>query len=188
MVYKRWVNKRDDKNNIIKTKETKEKSSSLKSPHVYDLVFNSGWFELKAARALVEQVGIQKESIQLNCIFSDKNGKAKNEIDIIANLGNRLLFVECKTMIYESTDIDKFNSALKNFSGISSAKLFMTNDQPPKEENDNPYWLAMDKCDNYKIGKFNFYLDKNKGNINTVMQQKALKDIVGELRNIQNKK
>ena len=123
--------------------------------HLFDILFNFGWFELKAAVELRKNEKI--DNIWLNCEFADSEGNPKNEIDIIAELDNRLLFVECKTMIHNPTDIDKFKSALRNFSGTSSTGIFVTNDMP------NAYTLpryehAMEKCKDNGILTFNFSL------------------------------
>lgn len=125
------------------------KSQTFRSPHVFDIVFNSGWFELKVAHELNKNPHVKE--VWLNCEFSDTEGNPKNEIDIICDLGNRLLFVECKTMIKDTTDIDKFRSALRNFSGTSTTGLFVTNDHPKKE-----YKHAMEKCRDNGILTFNF--------------------------------
>ena len=42
------------------------------------------------------------------------------------NLGSRLLFVECKTQISNTTDIDKFKTAVDNFGGTGCLKLFVS--------------------------------------------------------------
>ena len=123
--------------------------------HLFDILFNFGWFELKAAVELRKNEKI--DNIWLNCEFADSEGNPKNEIDIIAELDNRLLFVECKTMIHNPTDIDKFKSALRNFSGTSSTGIFVTNDMP------NAYTLpryehVMEKCKDNGILTFNFSL------------------------------
>lgn len=104
----------------------------LKSPHAADLAFNSGWFEYKIARMLSHWQYTRE--IRMNCIFPPIEAKdkskavkfPKNEIDIIVDAGTKILFVECKTQINNSTDIDKFNTAVKNYGGIGSKALFIT--------------------------------------------------------------
>jgi hypothetical protein len=70
------------------------------------------------------------KEIRLNCLFPDRKSHnvrfPKNEIDVIVNTGTKLLFVECKTMISTSTDIDKFRTAVKNYGGMGSKALFVT--------------------------------------------------------------
>lgn len=97
---------------------------SLESSNLSTLVYNSGWFEYEIAEIL-SQWKYAKE-IRLNCKFPTTNGSPKNEIDIIINTGTKLLFVECKTKIYNETDIDKFASAVKVYGGLGSKALFVT--------------------------------------------------------------
>lgn len=135
----------------IELKGRVSKLQEFSSPHVFNIVFNSGWFELKVAHELSKSPHVK--DVWLNCEFLDSSGEPKNEIDIIADLGNRLLFVECKTMIKDTTDIDKFRSALRNFSGTSTTGLFVTNDKPKYG-----YGHAVEKCKDNGILTFNFAL------------------------------
>lgn len=96
----------------------------LKSPHAIDLAFNSGWFEYKVARLLSHWK--KAKNIYMNCRFPFKSNVDKNEVDIIVNAGNKLLFVECKTQINKTTDIDKFNSVVRAYGGTASKALFVT--------------------------------------------------------------
>lgn len=142
---------------VILRTGTKFCEKQLECEHLFDILFNNGWFELKTAKELRQNEQIN--NIWLNCEFTDTEGSPKNEIDIIAELGNRLLFVECKTMIHDSTDIDKFHSALRNFSGTSSAGIFVTNDKP-NESSRSRFEHAMEKCKDNGILTFNFSLWK----------------------------
>lgn len=148
--------------------------------HLFDILFNSGWFELKTAIELNKNERIN--NIWLNCEFADSEGNPKNEIDIIAELDNRLLFVECKTMVHDSTDIDKFRSALRNFSGTSSTGIFITNDKP-NAISLSRYEHAMEKCKDNGILTFNFSLWRS-----NPIDIPTLKAIVNEQIQLQNKR
>ena len=148
--------------------------------HLFDILFNSGWFELKTAIELSKNERIN--NIWLNCEFADSEGNPKNEIDIIAELDNRLLFVECKTMIHDSTDIDKFRSALRNFSGTSSIGIFVTNDKP-NAVSISRYEHAMEKCKDNGILTFNFSLWRNNS-----IDASTLKAIINKQIQLQNKR
>jgi hypothetical protein len=50
----------------------------------------------------------------------------KNEVDIIVDAGTKLLFVECKTQVKNSTDVDKFASVVRTYGGLGSKALFVT--------------------------------------------------------------
>lgn len=120
----------DKINNTIEVKlmnGDKKTSQKFTSPHIFRLFFYTGWFELRVAK-LLSQWKYAKE-IRLSVKFPYlQDGNPKNEIDIIVNTGNRLLFVECKTQISSITDIDKFRTAVKNYGGMSSKALFVTLD------------------------------------------------------------
>jgi hypothetical protein len=53
------------------------------------------------------------------------NERTLNEIDIIVETGEKLLFVECKTQVYDATDVDKFNNAVKSYGGVASKRIFL---------------------------------------------------------------
>lgn len=121
-----WLEwKKEDKSFLLYLKyKDKSKQVVLKSPNIRQLLLNSGWFELEVASLLSKWKGIR--DLRLNCIFPSKNKSPKNEIDIIADLGTRLLFVECKTKLTKETDLDKFASAVRNFGGMASSSLLVT--------------------------------------------------------------
>ncbi|MDR1895468.1 MAG: DUF6293 family protein [Prevotellaceae bacterium] len=129
-----WFTKEKEFEFVLKKKGTIKKEV-LKSPQVRQLLFNTGWFEYEIA-LILSQWEHAKE-IRLNCMFPAKNKSAKNEIDIIVDTGAKLLFVECKTQIKNITDIDKFHSAVKNYGGLGSKALFITDavmDETAKEK------------------------------------------------------
>lgn len=122
---------------------------TLGSPHIADIVLNTGWFELYTARMIAESCG--NKDIRLNCKFKyagRKQKNDKNEIDIILNTGSKLIFVECKTQVYNSTDVDKFNSAVRNYGGLGSRPLFVTYSSMSSD--------AQEKCKDHGITTFHF--------------------------------
>ena len=106
-----------------------ERRFSFTSKHSFNLVMNSGWFEYKVAKLL--EGWSRAQEIWMNVVFPYKPGKdgtrkSKNEIDVIVHTGKKLLFVECKTSVFDKTDIDKFAAAVKNYGGMGSKALFIT--------------------------------------------------------------
>lgn len=97
---------------------------SISSLHAKHLVFFAGWFEVYVANILHKWD--KAREVLTNCRFTYDNGQDKNEIDVIVNSGNKLLFVECKTQIKNNTDLDKFISVVKTMSGTASKALFIT--------------------------------------------------------------
>lgn len=139
-------------------KGCQEKAFHLSSPNVISLVFNSGWFEYYVASLFRDRY----QDILLNCIFGTATGKAKNEVDIIVNTGEKLLFVECKTALFRPTDIDKFHSVVQNYGGNGSKAIFITLDAVSKEgcekchDNNIPFYvisahLHHEKDDLYRL-------------------------------------
>lgn len=137
----------------------------IQSPNVMNLVFNSGWFEYKIAKMLSKWSYARE--IRLNCKFpltrsnQTQSNNTKNEIDIIVNTGRKLLFVECKTNITSSTDIDKFTNAVKNYGGIGSKALFVTDNTMSE--------LQKEKCNDSSVIPFS--LAEAKSNIEQEMHK-----------------
>ena len=119
----------------------------LTSPHAFDLVTSSGWFEYEVA-AMFKSWPKCKE-IWMNVKFPYKNNNPKNEIDVIVNTGVKLLFIECKTQIFDNTDIDKFASAVKNYGGMGTKSLFIT--MGPMSEQ------AVEKCSTNGVMSYSMY-------------------------------
>lgn len=120
------------------------KKYTFASEHVEHIVLNTGWFELHVARMIAQKYGA--ENVRLNCIFRNIKNLPKNEIDIIVNTGSKLIFVECKTQIYNTTDVDKFRSAVRNYGGLGSKPLFITNSEMKPE--------GLEKCRDHRIDTF----------------------------------
>lgn len=113
----RWVN-------MYISDRWRDTEQLFESPHAVNLVFNSGWFEYEVAKMLSEWKYARE--VWVNVIFPYREGLAKNEIDVVVNIGSKLLMVECKTQIFDNTDIDKFSSAVKNYGGMGCKALFVT--------------------------------------------------------------
>ncbi len=124
----------------------------LVSPHAFDLVTSSGWFEYEVAGLLRKCLDRECREVWMNVIFPYVNKNPKNEIDIILLIGNKLLFVECKTQVYDRTDIDKFASAVKNYGGLGAKAIFITQQDMGVQ--------AREKCGTNNIACFSFR-DKN---------------------------
>lgn len=172
-----WMKKTANQNAFVRIFLMKKngQSSELKieCSHAIELAFNSGWFEYKVA-SLLSKWDRAKE-LCLNCHFPLKPKVDKNEVDIIINTGPKLLFVECKTQITNSTDIDKFNSVVKTYGGMGSKALFVT-DAPMNE-------TAKEKCQEYGMMTFSLQ-DPHLG----ISNEKALQLLLdSELFNINTK-
>ncbi len=119
----------------------------LISPHAFDLVTSSGWFEYEFATILRKWSACKE--VWLNTIFPYNNKNPKNEIDIIARIGQKLLFVECKTQVSDNTDIDKFSSAVRNYGGLGAKAIFVTQQDMGA--------MAKEKCETNGIAYFSLF-------------------------------
>ncbi len=134
----------------------------LYSPHSVDILFNTHWFEVKVAQLLSKIY--KAENIYLNCVFSFKKVNTdKNEVDIIVKAGEKLLFVECKTQIKNTTDIDKFATVVRNFGGKSSKALFVTDAKMSSP--------AIEKCKESNIAFLSLEDYRNTKNVANVLEQ-----------------
>ena len=147
--YVEWDRTKNWARIVLNNKKWGIKEESIQSPNAISLLFHCGWFEYKVARMLSHWN--QAKEIRLNCIFplrqtkTAKGGTTKNEIDIIVNTGRKLLFVECKTNITSSLDIDKFRNAVNNYGGMGSKALFITDNKMSE--------LQKEKCKDYNINR-----------------------------------
>lgn len=119
---------------------------TLSSSHLFSLLLNTGWFEAEVARHLSQWK--HSHEVRMNVKFPYVEGNPKNEIDVIVNTGNRLMFVECKTQIHTLTDLDKFSKAVRNYGGTGCHALFATYGPMTNE--------AAEKCRDNDIIPFSF--------------------------------
>ena len=134
---------------FINKKNGKREEFKCESPNVVDMAFNSGWFEYKVASLLSKWKRCKE--LCMNCRFPFNPQVDKNETDIIINTGSKVLFVECKTQIKNTTDIDKFRSVIKGYGGMGSKGLFIT-DAPMTN-------VAREKCNEHGILAFSLQDD-----------------------------
>lgn len=156
--------------------KTHPEKHTIEAPHIKNIVFFAGWFELKVAKLL--STWVHTKEICMNCRFPFKQGldkNDKNEVDIIINTGTKILFVECKTQIYDTTAIDKFRSVIKTYGGTASKGLFVTDAKMSD--------IARAKCKEHRILTYSFQ-DEHDGK----SHKEAIADLLNrELYNINTK-
>lgn len=134
---------------FLAKKNGKSQEVTFESENAVDLAFNSGWFEFEVATLLSKWA--KAKSVYLNCHFPFKPKVDKNEVDIIVNTGTKILFVECKTQITHTTDIDKFRSVVKGYGGTGSKGLFVTDAKMTD--------VAREKCEEHGLLSFSLQDD-----------------------------
>lgn len=121
------------------------------------IVLETKWFELE----LIEIFRNWDKTRELawGVIVPYIEGTDKNEIDIIVNVGSKLLFVECKTQVSDIKDIDKLRNVAKAYGGLGSKAILITLFEPNKR--------TIEKCADNNILLFSFTnQDKTKNNKN----------------------
>lgn len=118
----------------------------VSSPNACRLMLNTGWFELKVAEIISHWPSAGQVWTNTSINYYN-NPNTVNEIDIIVETNqDKLLFVECKTHVHDSTDIDKFNDVTKSYVGLGGKRIFVTY---------NPMTgLPNDKCEVLEIPRF----------------------------------
>lgn len=154
--------------NVFLKSKKRDRELTFSSPHAHELLFNAGWFEYKVAEVFSHWD--KAKEVLLNCKFPAKNNADKNEVDIIVNAGTKIIFVECKTQITSTTDIDKFRSVVKNYGGMGSKGIFVTDAEKTdlaKEKCQQNGIIDIDLTNDFDEKKFFKLLDKELGQLNT---------------------
>lgn len=102
--------------------ENKPYTVALDAPHLMDLLFFAGWFELYVAKMLSKWKPGSDIRMDVSFDYENKN-KTQNEVNIIMNTGHRLLFVECMTQSKKPDELDKFFEAVRSYGGMGSIAL-----------------------------------------------------------------
>lgn len=103
---------------------TSGKTVVFESASAYGMLLETKWFELEVAALLNHW----KQNIEMlwEVIVATNQGDDKNEIDLIVNTGNKLLFVECKTSVADVKDIDKFQNVTSIYGGFGAKAILIT--------------------------------------------------------------
>lgn len=91
-------------------------------PDAHRLLFEGRWWETLVAEAIHKWAAGRYE-LWTNVKFQPTaNGasKDKNEVDVLLNVGNTLLFVECKSGAFDQNNIYKLESVCQTYGGYKS--------------------------------------------------------------------
>lgn len=113
-----------------------------------EMLLKGVWWELLVANAL-STLSADFEvwrNVKFKQVNDEKGDAVKNEIDVLLNIGNRLLFVECKSGKFESGNLHKLNTVKNTYGGEKSkAVLIMAG---PLDSNDRKSLLHENAEDN----------------------------------------
>jgi len=111
-----------------------------------EICFTGLWWELLVAR-VVNQWELKKEIMIGVELLTNSNKKyAKNEIDIILNTGQNMIFIECKSGNVKQEDVNKMRAVKEMYGGISSRSILVCRKMPRRN--------ILEKCSDLGIDVF----------------------------------
>lgn len=124
-VYKKGKYKAEiNKNCIVFYKEANKEFTWIASD-ILMLAFGGRWWETLIAEK-VYQWSNGRYDIYQNVTFSSKKGSVKNEIDVLVNLGTKLLFIECKSGDVDQNVISKMDTVRRNYGSVKSESVLIS--------------------------------------------------------------
>lgn len=93
---------------------------AITAPDPVKLLFEGRWWETLVAAAISRWAAGRYEiwtSVVFQPLRDDDSTKDKNEVDILVNVGNTLLFVECKSGTFNQDNVYKLNSVRNTYGG-----------------------------------------------------------------------
>jgi hypothetical protein len=154
-------------NETIEIHENNKLLYTFSSKLIKNLFFNSSWWELIVAQEISKWQKTKELFIQCELPFKTDSLHLKNEIDILINIGTKLIFVECKSGRVKQEDINKMKIVKDTYGGIISKSILVCMDMPSpgivekcKELNIEIFYLFMGKMEVNPIDKILSVLDK----------------------------
>lgn len=122
----------------------------IQSPNVRSLFFHASWWELIVAKEISLWSKAKELLIQCELPFKTDTLTTKNEIDVLVNLGGKLIFIECKSGMVKQDDINKMRIVKDTYGGIISKSLLVCRFMPSS--------TMLEKCKELNIEVFYCYL------------------------------
>lgn len=95
---------------------------------IFKMLFEGRWWETLVADAIAKWAGDDRKV--WTSVRFEPNGKMKgndkNEIDVLVNIGNALLFVECKSGFFTQDNIYKLSSVFKTYGSYKSKGVIVS--------------------------------------------------------------
>ena len=91
-----------------------------------DMLLNAGWWEFMVANAIRRWDHAREVWINASFLLQKDQKSDKNEVDVLVNWGQNLLFVECKSGNVLQSDIYKMLAVRKTYGGEKSKSLLVS--------------------------------------------------------------
>lgn len=142
------------------------------SKNAFQIAFGGLWWELVIANVTSKWPRVKEQLLGVS-IQTNSTKFTKNEIDIILNTGNNLIFIECKSGNVSQSDINKIRAMNRLYGGVSSKSILVCRYIPRKD--------LLEKCKDLGIEVFAFQT-LNSLNANTQLTPfNDLKDLLKKL-------
>lgn len=159
------------KRNILSVKAPKF-NLDAKGKNAFKILTTGLWWEIIIGLA-VNDWNSAKEILMSLAIKSNKNvNMDKNEIDILINTGQKMLFIECKSGIVSQSDINKMRAISKFYGGLGSKSILVSYFKPKD--------YLIEKCQDFGIEVF-YLEEKYKKNIELKTISKKLDFMLSKL-------
>lgn len=135
--------------NIVEIHNNNKSIACFKGNNVRDLFFDATWWELIVASEIGKWAKAKEIILHCTLPFKTDNKALKNEIDILINTGNKLIFVECKSGNIKQEDINKMKVIKQTYGGLISKSLLVSRYMPSQS--------IMEKCKELDIEVFYVY-------------------------------
>lgn len=133
----------------VQASQNGKKILDLKSNHINDLFFNAVWWEILVAAEISKWVKAKELLLKCELPFKTDKETKKNEIDILVNLGKKLIFVECKSGLVKQEDVNKMRVIKQTYGGVISKSLLVSRYLPST--------TILEKCKELDIEVFYCY-------------------------------
>lgn len=96
------------------------------SKKIIDLFFNAAWWEVTIALGLEKELKPKELLIKVKLPYIGDSTTDKNEIDILINDNNKLIFIECKSGTVKNADVQKMKTVKETYGGLVSKSLLVS--------------------------------------------------------------
>lgn len=142
------------------------------SENAFHIAFGGLWWELVIANVTSKWSRVKEQLLGVT-IQTNSTQFTKNEIDIILNTGDNIIFIECKSGNVTQVDINKIEAVKSLYGGTSSKSILVCRYTPRKD--------LLEKCKDLGIEVFALQTS-NSSNPNTQLTPfNDLKDLLKKL-------
>jgi hypothetical protein len=108
-------------------------------------LFNAGWFEILTAQKFAERYPADQIFMNVKFPVLANSIEDKNEVDILINDGGKLIFIECKSGIVKSENINTIKVRKETYGGLIAQNILVTR-YPLESDRNEKTKMIVEKC------------------------------------------